>query len=103
VSLAERVSEKAARIAAVEEAPDDGGRAADAVVFAALEGVVEGIDEMALGGPNPMSKIAFNRLALAAHVTKADVAAGRERLGIGEGELSDDDYGRLAVHLGLVI
>jgi phage recombination protein Bet len=63
---------------------------------------VEGeiVDE-APAGPAPMSKIAFNRLALAAHVTKADVTAGRERLGIGEGELDDDSYARLAVHLGL--
>lgn len=106
VSLAERVSEKAARIAAVEqaEAPDDGGRAADAIVFAALEGVVEGIDEMAAGGPNPLSRVAFNRLALDAHVTKADIAAAREWLGVAkDAELTDDDYGHLAVRLGLVL
>jgi hypothetical protein len=65
---------------------------------------VEGeIVEDAAAGPAPMSKIAFNRLALAAHVTKHDVSAGAERLGIAEGDITDADYGRLAVHLGLVI
>ena len=93
VSLAERVSEKAARIAAVEtpEAPD--------------EIVVE--EEAPLPvepGPGPLSKSAFNKLALAAHVTKADVQAGREWLGIAEGaDLTDDDYGALSVRLGLVL
>ena len=76
VSLAERVSEKAARIAAVEMAP---------------------------AGPPPMSRGDFNRLALASHVTKHDVSAAAERLGIAEGNISDDDYGRLAYHLGLVL
>ena len=50
-----------------------------------------------------MSRGDFNRLALASHVTKHDVSAAAERLGIAEGNISDDDYGRLAYHLGLVL
>jgi hypothetical protein len=53
------------------------------------------------GGPPPLSRGAFNRLALGAHVTKADVAAGKARLGISGDDITDEDYGRLAIHLGL--
>ena len=64
-----------------------------------LEAIADEIVDAEL--PAPMSRGEFNALASASHVTKGDVAAGRERLGIPEGDMSEADYGRLADHLGL--
>jgi len=101
-SLAQRVEEKRAAVEILNR--DEDGFTA--VIGPAPEPEPEEIvveDDEAPAGPAPMTRGAFNRLALAAHVTKHDVSAGAERLGIAEGDITDADYGRLAVHLGLVV
>ena len=64
-----------------------------------LEAIADEIEDAEL--VIPLDRGEFNALASASHVTKADVVAGRERLGIPDGDVSPDDYGRLADHLGL--
>ena len=88
-TLAQVAEAKRARIVEPEPVEDE-----------ELEAIADEIVDAEL--PAPMSRGEFNALASASHVTKSDVAAGRERLGIDPlSDMSEADYGRLADHLGL--